>query len=196
MNMDYQRDFRGAPAPNRSALPRHTELRAKMKANQDEPATSHRKGRVIMKYIVGFFIMIVIITGGFATWRHFSQPPNPIPTDILHSVNFPVYYPSRLASGFYVDQNSIKINGNLLFYVVSDGSMNITIVEQSLPPYLPPPNFKVLSSFETAAGSASTGTSNGSPVAIVKTSKTLINIGAPKQTPANIFYDLIKNMTY
>jgi hypothetical protein len=190
---DYQGDHHGAVAP---ARPTPAQQAPNTAEQRQKSAAKHLKRTLVVKTILGLLILAAIVVAVFITWRHFNRPPNPIPTDVQQSLGFPVYYPAKLANAFSVDQNSIEVNGNLLFYVITDGNEKIAVVEQSLPANLPQPNFKVLSSFETAAGPASTGTSNGSPVAILKTPKTLINVSAPKQTPANTFYDIIKSMTH
>ncbi len=89
---------------------------------------SKRLGVVII-----VFLAITII--GVGSGIYLSQRTrNPFPVAISDSVTFPLYYPSKLPSGYHVDPSSFKGNNQAVLYsLVKANSPSIAISVQTKP---------------------------------------------------------------
>jgi hypothetical protein len=134
-----------------------------------------------------------IIFGG----QYIKQKSSPIPKTILQAVNYPIYYPSSLPSGYQLDKTSVTFQSNILSYKLVNNNKNITITEQASPS--PPPDLQLLikagySKVETPLGLSVLGTHNGITVATLLTSTTLINLTADKGVPSDYAVKTIQQL--
>ena len=135
--------------------------------------------RKVFKKIIAVIIGAVctgILIYFYIAWR--QSIPTPLPTDAVSSLNFEVYYPSRIPSGYSYKKNSATSHNGVLFFKFVNGKKIITVTEQAVPP-------KSLDVYKIAGGytalkisigKAGLGTSVGWPSVIIITDSTLINI--------------------
>lgn len=142
-----------------------------------------------------FLVLATIITGGILSWHYIKDRSIPIPENIRQSVNFPLYYPSKLPTGYVFKKNSAKTDNNIIFYTLRGSSDEISISEQSVP--IHPPDLKSLpgfNNFSSPAGTVAVGTVNGSPVAILLTDHSLVTIAGSKNTSIDTVTKLAESM--
>jgi hypothetical protein len=107
----------------------------KERLEQKRPS-SHSAGKPHRgKYLFSTAIILaLIIIGGSLFWRHWANQYSPFPENVKKSVSFPIYYPSSLPKGFFLNTNSLKSSNNLAFYNIDtiDGN-KVTVSLQALP---------------------------------------------------------------
>jgi hypothetical protein len=124
--------------------------------------------------------LLLVILGAVATFAAVAvilvvrNPRNPIPAEIAEAVSFPLYYPSRLPTGYTFDAASPAIRDRVVFLNFRRNKHSIMLSEQSKPA-----NFKDLAKIDGfSEASARAGRvfygSNGAPAAVLLTDKTLI----------------------
>jgi len=137
-------------------------------------------------------VAILIISGaiGLDKVRVHSPPPGPLPANVVSSVNFRLYYPATLPSGYVLVPGSAKTEHGIVFYTLQNGNNKITISEQPLPQH--PPDLKSISGFNVLtgdSGSIAFGTTDGSPAAILLTGNALVALNSTTSTPTT---DVVK----
>jgi len=119
---------------------------------------------------VGFIIYL------FLMWK--QTIPTPLPQDSVSSLNYQVYYPSHIPSGYRYKTGSATSHNGLLFFKFNNGKKVITVTEQAAPPKSLDV-IKILggyTSLSLSIGKAGVGASVGRPAVIIITDTTLINI--------------------
>lgn len=153
----------------------------------------HRRSPKLVK--LGFLILILgIITGGGA-WYLAQRDTKPVPKNIRQAVNFPVYYPLPVPKGYHLKKDSFNVQNNIVFYSLIEGDQTVSVSEQPSPPqafdFSNTPGFGEI---PANAGDAHAGVINGSPVAIVVTEKTMINLQGSKNVPRDVVAQLAQAM--
>jgi hypothetical protein len=119
-----------------------------------------------------------------------------VPKNIRQSVSFPIYYPSALPSGYRLEKNTFSVQNGMVFYHLINGDSTVVVSEQTSPPN--PLDLKSTPGFgevPSTAGEAAAGMVDGTPVAIVVTEKTMVNIQGSKNTPRDLVAKLAQAMT-
>lgn len=120
----------------------------------------------------------------------------PLPANIINGVDFPLYVPSMLPTGYGYKAGSANIRNGILFYKLSSGAKTITITEQSLPSIaIDLTKVPSYSSLKVPAGRGAIGVSVGNPSVIIMTDTTMININSTKDTPKDIVSNLAQSIT-
>ena len=125
-------------------------------------------------------IIILIVLAGFLYLKKPAAPPAQL-VDLADTVNYSVYYPSRLPGGYVYTGGSAKIQTGLLYYKLHNGAKTITVTQQ--PVVGSPINLQKLpqyKSLDVPAGPAAIGVSVGNPSAVIATGSTLVNINSSK----------------
>lgn len=146
--------------------------------------------------LLGVAVLVAIIVGAGAELLFIKKDPGPVPKNVSQSVNFPLYYPSALPSGYQLEKNTFSVQNDMVFYHLINGDSTIVISEQASPPN--PLDLKSAPGFgevPSAAGQAAAGMVSGTPVAIVVTEKTMINIQGSKNTSRDLVAKLAQSMS-
>jgi hypothetical protein len=155
---------------------------------------NHRKKRGKRLLLILIVLLLAALGGG--GWWYFSNSSTGIPKKIVHSVNFPVYYPSPLPAGYSYEKGSAKVSGSLLVYNLQSGSMRISVTEQAAPAHPPSlsdlPNFK---SIDTLAGQAVIGSDRGIPVGILISNTTIVNLRTSNEVPNDVLGKVVQAMS-
>jgi hypothetical protein len=122
----------------------------------------HKAARRPLLDIVRLTILTMAIVIGGLVWMHYNHHSEQLPSNLKKSVNFAVYYPSALPSGYSLDKKSSSVDKGILFYSLSNNDKKISISEQAAPKVPPDLNAiqKVNTSFkktDTPAGQAIIG---------------------------------------
>ncbi len=75
---------------------------------------------------------IVLVTAGVAIFQIVFVPRSPFSSDLVSSVDFPLYYPTSLPAGFHLDTGSISSNNQVVVYGIvnpdrDNGTISISI---------------------------------------------------------------------
>jgi len=144
----------------------------------------------------GIIVAVIVIMAAGAWLLLIKKGSDPVPKNISQAVNFPVYYPSPVPQGYRLEKNAFSVQDDIVFYHLVDGDSTIVISEQTSPPN--PLDLKSTPGFgevPSTAGEAAAGLVNGSPVAIVVTEKTMINIQGSKNTSRDLVAKLAQAMS-
>lgn len=154
------------------------------------------KNRDFLKILaVTLGIFLIGILGYLYNSYRRSFPPS-LPQSVIGSVNFKIYYPSRVPSGYLYKKGSATSHNGLLFSKFINGKKIITVTEQAAP--AANIDFNKLeggyTSIESSIGRAAVGISVGNPSIIIITDSTLISINSSKGVPKDQVIGFAKNM--
>ncbi len=156
--------------------------------------TFTKRGLIKILAILLGVLCIVMGVYQYIAWRH-SFPP-PLPKDAISSLNFKVFYPTRMPKGYRYKNDSATSHNGLLFYKFINGKKLITVTEQAAPPK----NIdlhKIVEGYtdlKVTIGQAAVGTSVGNPSVIIITDTTLINITSGKGVTKNEVIDVAQKI--
>jgi hypothetical protein len=102
----------------------------------DEAQEPKHKKPSLIRYMVWGLIPVLLIGGALAVFlltRH--HDPNQVALkNAEKSVSFPLYYPSGLASYFFLDRGSISTTNSIVIFTIDrDDGQKIFVTEQALP---------------------------------------------------------------
>jgi hypothetical protein len=165
--------------------------------NMDEEITKQRAIRHPKPRLAAVLAVLVIAIASGAIYINYIRPADsPFSKTIKQSVGFPIYYPSSLPAGYQYAKGSAKIDASLLYYNLSSGNQTIYVTEQAAPQNPPSlsglPNFKPLNTF---AGQAAIGIDHGTPVGIIISNTTLVNLRASNDVPNDVLAKTIQAMS-
>jgi hypothetical protein len=150
---------------------------------QTRPKTSKR--RQIKKYIAILIAIIIlcliILVSIIFLLKSRHKTALPFPAQIAGSLNYPVYYPSEVTTGYSYQPGSANIKATILFFTLTNGAKSIFVTEQSVP--LSAINLNGLpkhSDISVPIGQAILGTGLGKPSIIIITASTLIELTSNK----------------
>ena len=160
----------------------------KPKKQRSSKLKSKKKVYVTLIAFIIFILCAGISIYAYTSWKQ-SIPPA-LSQDSIGTLNFQVYYPSRMPPGFRFKKGSISSQNGLFFYKFINGKKVITVTEQVAPPKsFKLTNLKGYTSISVPIGKAATGTSVGNPSVIIVTDTTLVNITSTKGVPKeNVFF--------
>jgi hypothetical protein len=156
-------------------------------------------------------ILLVVIVGLLVK----NSNSSPIPKSIRKTVNFPLYYPSKLPNGYTYEKSSAKSDAGIVFYSLKSGDKKILVSEQTAPAHPPdlnaltkpqtvpagpsgfsPPAISLFQKIDNSTGQAIQGTSiAGNPVAIILTDTTLINLSGSATLPSNVITEVVQSLS-
>lgn len=98
-----------------------------------EKDSGKKIGFKLWKFLVLLLVFAIFAFGGWLAWQRFRSS-SPIPKSISNSVNFPLYYPSKLPAGFKLDKNSFSHTSSVVLYsLVFDGNKHLAFSIQTRP---------------------------------------------------------------
>ena len=145
-----------------------------------------------IKWLVFCILLIALVTaGGWLGWKQVYDS-GLIPRSVRRGINFQLYYPASLPSGYYVDRTSFTRQGNVvIFYIDSNAGKPIGVSEEALPNNLPsqdstkaPIPLPGVADFTTAIGSGHIGLSGGNYISDVITPQTWVLLNVSGYTEA------------
>ncbi len=178
-----------------------TELEKRLLTLEQE-VTKTKKVRSKRSKILLLTVVLVFSLAGYLFYENYinKTPSNTLPIPITKQAGFPIYYPATLPSGYRLDEKSVMIENNILFFTIQKDRNKVSISEQATPN--PAINLKAIQDMNTSfkkvdvpAGEAIAGISTDLPVGIVVTNTTLINLSATKNVPQDVLIKLIKALS-
>ena len=140
----------------------HTKTHSRPQADPAHRPEKKRKKRRLRLVLVMVILLAAAAGGGY--WYKSNKLDSPVPVTIRASVNFPILYPTKLPSGYHLDNNSYTSSGNVVLYsaVNSSGTRIAFTDQQRLANF----NFNTFytqglsnpTSFDTSIGQAAIGT--------------------------------------
>jgi hypothetical protein len=106
---------------------------------EEIPIEENRKFKINFHFtptvVVIVFALLAIILVGVILINHTDKPSGPIPSKIVKELQFPLYYPNQLPSGYKVDPSSfiVKDNNVLVFSIDVPSGKSIAVSEEALP---------------------------------------------------------------
>jgi hypothetical protein len=100
-----------------------------------------------------------------------------IPASITRQVNYDLYFPSPMPSGYVYMKNTATFQIGQVYYKFASGKKRVTVVEQPIPD--PKPDLNLMQGydqFDTSVGKAAIGTNLGETQAVVVTPTTVITM--------------------
>lgn len=135
--------------------------------------------QIYISLIILGLIFIAVVIGSLVLGLGHQAPNNQpsLSQTEINLVNFPIYYPFTLPTGYSINSKATKVQTNLLFIRIVHHNQTINISEQPTP--LNVPQINKLPSYETlktSIGQGVIGINYGTPSAIIISQGTLINI--------------------
>jgi hypothetical protein len=168
----------------------------------DPPEKPRRKLRASQKKVPRVKVVICVVAlllalagGGYYFLHSKPKIQNPLPTSLITSSSFSLYYPSPLPDGYTYSENSASVESSVLFYKLHDNTKEVLVTQQAKP--LSDTGISSAVGFDkvdTPNGVAYIGKNNSSPVAIIQTSKTLINISGTPDVSSDVVNSIAKNL--
>jgi len=171
-----------------------TKHETKPKKRRFSHLTGTKRGLLkILTIVVSVFCIGALVYLYIA--REQGIPPS-LPQDTISSLNYQVFYPTRIPKGYSYKKGTATSHNGLLFYKFVNGKKVITITEQAAPPKYIDLN-KIVEGYtalKVPIGRAAVGTSVGNPSVIIITDTTLINITSSKGVAKNQVTSLAQKM--
>jgi hypothetical protein len=164
----------------------------------DEVNTPRTRPKLTPKQKVVGIIIILLLLGGLASAYYLNNrvtlPPQIV--NLADTVNFTVYYPSKLPSGYTYTDGSAKIQTGLFYYRFHNGTKVISVTEQPIPASaVNLQNLPKYSSLNVPAGPAAIGVSIGNPSVVIATGSTLVNLSSSKGVTKTEIVSIAQKMT-
>lgn len=123
---------------------------------------------------------IVVATLFIGISSHISLS-NPIPNDISSQVDFPLYYPTELPSGFSLDKSSFRVSKKIVTYIINyDNDKTLIVNVQDKPANFDFESFQSKGKkLDSSLGDAYVGALGNQTVASIVTTKSWLLIGIP-----------------
>lgn len=175
------------PASNQAA-PSHNQ------AATHTPPKKRRRLRVVL-----ILFVLLLAAGAAGYWYKSNMLSSPIPANIRASVNFPLIYPTKLPSGYHLDNTSFSSSGGVVLYSAQNGPGNkIAFTVQQRPSGFDFNNFYKQgltdpSTFDTSLGQAALGTANGRPLGSLLTDTSWLLVSSASKSVQSDDLRLILN---
>jgi hypothetical protein len=105
---------------------------------RDSITSSRKRGYITRASVFGTLIVIVIIGIGSASWLFlFNKHPDadPFTTSTLASLDFPIYYPRTLPSGYRINPKSVTepLSGVVVFTIIGPNNQKLYMSQETRP---------------------------------------------------------------
>ncbi len=157
------------------------------------------------KKLIWFSVVVLLAISGAATAVHFIHPTpdrSPFSKTVKRSVIFPLYYPTVLPAGYWLDKSSISTTSSVVIYSVkySGGAKKMVFSLHAQP------TADQISSFyfhymplhidvSTTVGTAAIGAINNHTVVSLPTDKTWILLTGPPDVNQSLLRQIIESLT-
>ena len=96
------------------------------------PKHAHRMRQWFIRILV---VVVTLLLGGFFWWFFAIRDSGPIPRTYTKGLDFSLYYPTRLPTGYTVDHQSFEVRDKsiLVFSINAPNGRNIAVTEQLKP---------------------------------------------------------------
>jgi hypothetical protein len=163
--------------------------------DEEETPLNNRGAKRRLVVAAPIILVVALITGAsFYFLRADAKPPAQL-VNIADSIYYPIYYPSRLPSGYSYTDGSAKIQNSFVYYKLHNGTKTITVTQQAVP--ASSVNLQKLpeySNLNVPAGPAAIGVSVGNPSAVVAADSTLVNVNSSKGVSKDTVIAVAKNI--
>lgn len=110
-----------------------------------------------------------------------------LPKEVIDSFSTSVYFPNPMPAGYSLEENSVRLEKNVLFYELRSGERAITVSQQPKSTGIDLEDVLGFEKLPLATGQAIIGNNEGSPVVLVSTNETFISIsGSSKVSTSEI----------
>ncbi len=163
-----------------------------------EPRVKQRKPNLLKRTLTISLITVLIITIASATLFVIRSRASHTPLDkYKEALDFSLYYPSPLPTGYKLKDGSIKLYNNILFYSLekAESSVDITL-QKNLQDNKSISRIDGFTAANINAGTMYTGSAAGNSVAIINAGKTLISISTTGDVDPGDFGRIMQKLKY
>jgi hypothetical protein len=208
MVLGYKIMRRGQEAPNENPAAKRQPAEQSEEAKASAPHRETKSKRRFIKrriFVIPIIICLLLIGTGFAYWRFVRQPANanPFTPKVMASVQFSLYYPTRLPTGYRIDGKSVTEpqQGVVVFNMVGPRGQKLYMSEEARPT-----SFDLGGFYKKFAGLKEIGVSDGAiavghinsgrtEIASRANNKTWILSNTTASIPFNQLIDTMKSLT-
>ncbi len=154
--------------------------------------------------ILAILSLILLAGSGFAYWRFIIWKPavvNPFTAKIMASVQFPLYYPTKLPEGYRVDTKSVTVpqQGVVVFNIIGPHGATLYMSEEARPQSFDLGGFynnlQDLKEIGISDGAVAVGRKEGQEIASRANSKTWILSNTTAHIPPDQLTGMMKSLT-
>lgn len=170
------------------------DIKRPLPKSSDEQAPKQRR-HVRPSIVIGFIALALVVCAACLLLVEHNTNRSELPNWVIKSSKFALFYPSPLPAGYVLKQDSVRLQGDVLFYTLQSDRDSITVSEQAAP--VDSPDLSGLLGFtniKTLAGNTAIGVSLNKPVAIILNNTTLIEILADRQVPSSVIETTARSM--
>jgi hypothetical protein len=144
-------------------------------------------------------LFILVGAGGGALYVNSQKIPVTPISQYSKELQFKIYYPKELPEGYTLQENSVRVEDNILFYTITSDAKKMYVSQQTLPDPIPTidnveGNTAVIT-LDTEYGHAVVGTVKGIPIGIMTTDTTLVNVNLSVADTKDAARDLFQNLS-
>ena len=151
---------------------------SKTSVRTEQPPTKKSNKRLVAVLIVSSILIVGLGTLFFKLSRSTALQ---VPAHIAGSLNYRIYYPTNVTTGYQYQADSAKIRTTILFFTLSNGSKRIFITEQAIPnAAISLSSLPQHTNISVPIGQAVIGTGLGNPSVVIMTPSTLIELTSNK----------------
>lgn len=170
-----------------------------------EPARPHhhpvparaKKFRLSGRYLslaAGALLAIAAIFGAGYLLRG-SNDSKGIPANITRQVNYDLYFPSPMPSGYTYMKDTATFQIGQVYYKFANGKKRVTVTEQPMPSNKPDLSLMSgLTQFKSPVGTAAVGTELGESTAVVLTPTTVVTMHSVGGVTINDLQQTVNNL--
>jgi len=149
-----------------------------------------------VRIVTCLLLLLALIGGGFFYIVH-GKPKahSPLPPSLIASSSFPIYYPNPVPEGYTFAPNSVSSDSGTIFCKLKNGDREILIIQQANPnSNLMLDSTVGLDPIDTPNGKAYVGKNKASPVGIIQTKSTLVNITGSADVPSDVINSIMRDL--
>ncbi len=155
----------------------------------------HARRRILWLVLPTLLIVVLGVTFGFVQYQQQKTIRNPLQSDALKGLDFPIYYPYPLPENFIYKPKSARQENGMLFFSIENAGETILISQQPKPRQnLMLESMVGFNPIKTPVGNAFSGKNGAIPVVIIATGQTLINLSGSADVPDYVMAKVIQNL--
>ena len=156
-----------------------------------------RRRRIWILLII--VMMVVLGIGATTYWLLVGRQASPLPRTVVAQVDFPVYFPSPMPSGYTLKADSAGGDNNTVYYTLTDGTDKtaITVTIQATPAKFDASQLIGKNPIPTSispVGTLYNLSTGGSSKYMLTTGKTLLFITSPKEIDGKVIDTITSNL--